>query len=323
MSCTPCTPPQDEFPIFCDPLATTANGKRLVVEDSAACQKTIQTPASGQVLTSNNETLGWTSGGNTTVLSKSSSGDLEFAKVQTDYIADNAITTAKIVDNAITTAKIVDNAITTAKIVDNAITTAKIVDNAITTAKIVDNAITTSKITNNSVTNEKLGQATGLSVIGTAGIPGNVDYIRAQTADSVLRRDGITLGFGQIKAGAIETGSITAPKLSGIQGGSAPIYGVRAWVSFNGTGTTGTSQFIEGSGNVSTVEKDGTGEYTIKFSTAMPNDNYLCIGSTGDTFGANSSVNFITKTTNTLNFKVYHSNNTLGDFFRIYVAVIG
>jgi hypothetical protein len=39
---------------LCEPLETTANGKRLVVEDSAACQKTIQTPTSKQVLNSNN-----------------------------------------------------------------------------------------------------------------------------------------------------------------------------------------------------------------------------------------------------------------------------
>jgi hypothetical protein len=36
--------------LLCEPLETTANGKRLVVEDSAACQKTIQSPVAQQVL---------------------------------------------------------------------------------------------------------------------------------------------------------------------------------------------------------------------------------------------------------------------------------
>jgi len=52
--CTPCPPCDSEFPLLCEPLETTANGKRLVVEDSAACQKTIQTPTSKQVLNSSN-----------------------------------------------------------------------------------------------------------------------------------------------------------------------------------------------------------------------------------------------------------------------------
>jgi hypothetical protein len=66
--------------LLCEPLETTANGKRLVVEDSAACQKTIQTPASQQVLkTDGASNLTWTNGANNTVLAKSSTGVAEFA----------------------------------------------------------------------------------------------------------------------------------------------------------------------------------------------------------------------------------------------------
>jgi hypothetical protein len=113
--------------LLCEPLETTANGKRLVVEDSAACQKTIQTPASQQVLkTDGAANLTWTNGDNVNVLKKSSTGTVEFGKIETDYIADNAITTAKIVDSAITTATIVDNNVTEAKIADSSITNAKV-----------------------------------------------------------------------------------------------------------------------------------------------------------------------------------------------------
>jgi hypothetical protein len=67
---------------LCEPLETTANGKRLVVEDSAACQKTIQTPASQQVLkTDGASNLTWTNGANNTVLAKSSTGIVEFATI--------------------------------------------------------------------------------------------------------------------------------------------------------------------------------------------------------------------------------------------------
>jgi hypothetical protein len=66
--------------LLCDPLETTANGKRLVVEDSAACQKTIQTPVAQQVLkTDGAGNLTWTNGASGTVLRKDATGLLEFA----------------------------------------------------------------------------------------------------------------------------------------------------------------------------------------------------------------------------------------------------
>ena len=78
--CTPCPPCDSEFPLLCEPLETTANGKRLVVEDSAACQKTIQSPVAQQVLkTDGAGNLTWTNGANSTVLGKDSTGKVEFA----------------------------------------------------------------------------------------------------------------------------------------------------------------------------------------------------------------------------------------------------
>jgi hypothetical protein len=66
--------------LLCEPLETTANGKRLVVEDSAACQKTIQSPVAQQVLkTDGAGNLTWTNGASGTVLRKDSTGLLEFA----------------------------------------------------------------------------------------------------------------------------------------------------------------------------------------------------------------------------------------------------
>lgn len=80
--CTPCPPCDSEYPLLCEPLETTANGKRLVVEDSAACQKTIQTPANQQVLkTDGASNITWTNGANNTVLGKDSTGKVEFATV--------------------------------------------------------------------------------------------------------------------------------------------------------------------------------------------------------------------------------------------------
>jgi uncharacterized protein (AIM24 family) len=53
--------------------------------------------------------------------------------------------------------------------------------------------------------------------------------------------------------------------------GSAAVgYGCRAWVNFNGTGTPA----IRASGNVSSITDNGTGNYTVNFTTAMPDVNY-------------------------------------------------
>ena len=78
----------------------------------------------------------------------------------------------------------------------------------------------------------------------------------------------------------IANAAVTAAKLSGAQSGSAPVYGVRAWVNFDGTGSTGTNMTIRASGNVSSVYKNGTGDYTITFTTAMPDANYALAGQT-------------------------------------------
>lgn len=58
-------------------------------------------------------------------------------------------------------------------------------------------------------------------------------------------------------------------------GSVATAYGCRAWVNFNGTGTVA----IRGSGNVSSITDRGTGEYTLNFTTALPDANYCGVAS--------------------------------------------
>jgi hypothetical protein len=66
-------------------------------------------------------------------------------------------------------------------------------------------------------------------------------------------------------------------------GSVATAYGCRAWVNFNGTGTVA----IRASGNVSSITDNGTGDYTVNFTTAMPDANYafsICAGRYASTF---------------------------------------
>ena len=53
-------------------------------------------------------------------------------------------------------------------------------------------------------------------------------------------------------------------------GSVATAYGCRAWVNFNGTGTVA----IRASGNVSSITDNGTGDYTVNFTTAIVDTNY-------------------------------------------------
>ena len=56
-------------------------------------------------------------------------------------------------------------------------------------------------------------------------------------------------------------------------GSSAVAYGCRAWVNFDGTGTPA----IRSSGNVSSITDNATGDYTVNFTTAMPDTNYTVV----------------------------------------------
>jgi len=57
-------------------------------------------------------------------------------------------------------------------------------------------------------------------------------------------------------------------------GSAAVAYGCRAWVNFNGTGTVA----IRASGNVSSITDNGTGDYTVNFTNAMPDANFSVAG---------------------------------------------
>jgi len=74
-------------------------------------------------------------------------------------------------------------------------------------------------------------------------------------------------------SGSCTGNAATATALS-TASGSAPSYACRAWVNFNGTGTVA----IRASGNVSSITDNGVGDYTVNFTTAMPDANYCVTG---------------------------------------------
>lgn len=79
--------------------------------------------------------------------------------------------------------------------------------------------------------------------------------------------------------GTIATAESTLTQFSA--SGSAPVYACRAWVNFNGSGTVA----IRASGNVSSITDNGTGDYTVNFTTAMVDADYSALVVNG---GANT-----------------------------------
>ena len=80
----------------------------------------------------------------------------------------------------------------------------------------------------------------------------------------------------EAQAGTDDMRAITPLKLRNAlnASGPAPIYASRAWVNFNGTGIVA----IRASGNVSSIADNGTGDYTVNFTTAMSDVNYSVVG---------------------------------------------
>jgi len=98
------------------------------------------------------------------------------------------------------------------------------------------------------------------------------------------------LADDSVTTAKIADANVTAAKLNGAQTGSAPIYGARAWVNFGVDGSNDVL-FIRASGNVSSITDNDVGDYTVNFTTAMPDENYAITGS-GTTGNPNTNVEF-------------------------------
>ena len=58
------------------------------------------------------------------------------------------------------------------------------------------------------------------------------------------------------------------------------MYLAKAWVNFNGTGTVA----IRAAGNVSSITDNGTGDYTVNFTTAFTDANYSVVSGPAGTY---------------------------------------
>lgn len=132
------------------------------------------------------------------------------------------------------------------------------------TSTKMNNILDQSTITATAIFNSTLSMASGKLLVAAGGITSNELAANAVTTTAILDANvspaklsnadfgdfTVASGVATIDAGVVTTAkildanvttakiadaAITAPKLDGAQTGTAPIYGVRAWVNFDGT----------------------------------------------------------------------------------------
>jgi hypothetical protein len=155
------------------------------------------------------------------------------------------------------------------------------------------------------------------------------------TAGQVLKSNGTTLAPSWVNppatvfassaenaAGAIENKAVDPLGIREAFNatGTAPVYACRAWVNFNGTGTVA----IRASGNVSSITDNGVGDYTVNFTTALPDNSYAVLGSCRGQSDADATSTLVgAGVLSTTAARVYSKNgvNQLVDSSAINVAI--
>ena len=132
------------------------------------------------------------------------------------------------------------------------------------------------------------------------------------------------ISVGGIPDGVVDTdvlaaNAVTYAKIGTTEQGQL----CKAWVNFNGTGTVA----IRASYNVSSITDNGTGDYTVNFTTAMPDANYFVSnGGSGNGTGSPGSFVFVLKgvtapTTNAVRIASIYINGSYQDGDPIGVAI--
>ena len=179
----------------------------------------------------------------------------------------------------------------------------------LTNANITTANITTANITG--VATFSTGSA-ALPSITTAGDPDTGIYFPSAN----------TIGFtrGGVEVGRFDSNSANANfQFNSGNGSVATAYGCRAWVNFNGTGTVA----IRGSGNVTSITDNSTGNYTINFTNALSDTNYAAV------FGIDDNGNIAafcaapsgTKTTTAFQVRSQVGVATIADSALLMVAI--
>jgi hypothetical protein len=92
---------------------------------------------------------------------------------------------------------------------------------------------------------------------------------------------------------------------------------VKAWVNFNGTGTPA----IRAQFNVSSITDNGTGNYTVNFTTALADANFSAVSSTGVDISNAQVASIGGRTSSSVDVFAYNNSNNLIDTNYVAVAI--
>jgi hypothetical protein len=156
-------------------------------------------------------------------------------------------------------------------------------------------------------------------VITTADASGELQIQSAGSTVATVTGSGVAVTGALSSSGAASVvGNLS---FNSGYGSAAVAYGCRAWVNFNGTGTVA----IRASGNVTSITDNGTGDYTVNFTTAMPDANYSATMTAGEG-GTGTPDNYLARpasanpTTSALRMRVSNTA-ALVDALYVFVAV--
>ena len=93
----------------------------------------------------------------------------------------------------------------------------------------------------------------------------------------------------------------------------------KAWVNFNGTGTVAIRRAF----NVSSISDNGTGDYSVNFTTAMVDAEYCSTGSVGvsSVNPSNGSLATFPVDTSSCRCEIYTTANVRTDFAGVFMAI--
>jgi hypothetical protein len=187
------------------------------------------------------------------------------------------------------------------------VTPTKLNTTAAPTVVVADNEVTTSKILDANVTAGKLAATLDLSS-KTVTLPDD------SVTDAKLS---LAANAGEIKK------ALNADN-------SPPIFACRAWVNFDGTrnatdtgaSTNGANVLVRASGNVASVLKNGTGNYTVTFTTSMPDANFCMTVGRDTAAGALFTVAMTSMTASSVTLLTQAGTPVVnGDSGNVYVAI--
>lgn len=138
----------------------------------------------------------------------------------------------------------------------------------------IDNAAQVASFLNTST--DTAGNLTGMRFRQENGTNVAQSFIGLSSTGNSATRASLIFAAPNTSGNAVQRAAIDSSgnlQFNSGYGSVAIAYGCRAWVNFNGTGTVA----IRASGNVTSITDNGTGDYTVNFTTAMPDANFSAV----------------------------------------------